>query len=152
MDIRKVKKLIELAKATDISELEIKEGEETVKITLNKTIPLTAEYQIAEPQIFKKPENSQQEETIAIKPSVEPQNNSHIIHAPMVGTVYLASSPGAKPFVDIGQQVNPGDTICIIEAMKMFNKIETDKAGVIGARLIEDADHVEYEQPLFIIN
>lgn len=138
MDIRKVKKLIELVKTTGISELEIHEGEESVRISHNKITK-------TEPQTI----------TIAeeIKPKLkEPERiPGHTIKSPMVGTVYLAPSSGAKPFVEIGQKVKIGDTLCIIEAMKMFNQVETDKAGIVSACLVDNSHPVEYDQPLFII-
>jgi acetyl-CoA carboxylase biotin carboxyl carrier protein len=84
------------------------------------------------------------------KPTV-PDENSHVVKSPMVGTVYLAAAPGQKPFVEVGKVVNVGDTLCVIEAMKMFNQIEADKAGVVSARLIDNGSPVEYDQPLFII-
>jgi acetyl-CoA carboxylase biotin carboxyl carrier protein len=143
MDIRKVKKLIELVKSTDIAELEIHEGEESVRISHSKAAP-QVEYQIAPTAPLK-----------AVEPKLaeEPKKEitGHTVKSPMVGTVYLAPTPGAKPFVEIGQRVKAGDTLCLIEAMKMFNQVESDKAGIISACMVENSYPVEYDQPLFII-
>ena len=144
MDIRKVKKLIEFVNENDLIELEIHEDKESVRITRGK----------AEPQIM--PLQTQPAPIIeTIKPPVtieEPAETAgYAIKAPMVGTVFLAPSPGTKPFVEIGQQVAIGDTLCLIEAMKMFNQVEADKAGIISACLVENAHPVEYDQPLFVI-
>jgi acetyl-CoA carboxylase biotin carboxyl carrier protein len=141
MDIRKVKKLIELVKSTDIAELEIHEGEESVRISHSKAIP-QVEYQIGPTARPKATEP---------KPAEAKEIPGHKIKSPMVGTVYLAPTPGAKPFVEIGQRVKVGDTLCLIEAMKMFNQVESDKAGVVSACMVENSYPVEYDQPLFII-
>lgn len=140
MDIRKVKKLIELVKTTNISELEIQEGEESVRITHSK------DRTTVEPQPATAAPQSE-----VIEPKEPEKIQGHTLKSPMVGTVFLAPSPGARPFVEIGQQVNIGDTLCIIEAMKMFNQVEADKAGIVSACLVDNADPVEYDQPLFII-
>jgi len=141
MDIRKVKKLIELVKTTDISELEIHEGEESVRIAHSKTQPQVEYQPVAQVKLIE-PEKV---------PEVK-EVQGHAVKSPMVGTVYLTSSPGSKPFVQIGQRVNVGDTLCLIEAMKMFNQVEADKAGIISACLVENAHPVEYDQTLFIID
>ena len=142
MDIRKIKKLIELVKNTDIAELEIHEGEESVRISHSKAKQV--EYQIAP----KAPPKAAAE----LKPAEESKEiPGHRVKSPMVGTVYLAPTPGAKPFVEIGQRVKVGDTLCLIEAMKMFNQVESDKAGVVSACMVENSYPVEYDQPLFII-
>lgn len=149
MDIRKVKKLIELLQETGIGEIEIKEGEESVRISRLGTANATQNlYQAPmnyapQPQITSAPPAEAQKETNAIE--------AHIVKSPMVGTVYLASAPGEKPFVDVGQYVKEGEVLCVIEAMKMFNQIEADKSGIVSARLIENASPVEYDQSLFII-
>lgn len=147
MDIRKVKKLIELLEASDIAEIEIHEGEESVRISRHGTLPppaaaapVAVAASAAAPAIAAAPD----EET-------EPELEGHIIHSPMVGTFYRASNPGAKPFVNEGQSVNAGDTLCIIEAMKILNQIESDKSGVVKRILVENGQPVEYNQPLFII-
>lgn len=143
MDIRKVKKLIDLVNTTNIAELEIHEGEESVRITHNKANTQTEAVTISQPT----PEPVI-EEKIATPPKEE---SGHIVKSPMVGTVFLAPSPGAEVFFEIGQKIKTGETICIIEAMKMFNQVEADKSGVISACLVENAHPVEYDQPLFMI-
>ncbi len=151
MDIRKIKKLIELLEESGINEIEIKEGEESVRIT--RSAP-GSQHAFVMPQHFSAPTAS------APAPAAEVSTEStgapalpegHAVTAPMVGTFYRAPSPGAKPFVDVGQSVSAGDTLCIIEAMKMLNQIEADKAGVVKAILIENGQPVEYGQPMFII-
>lgn len=152
MDMRKVKKLIELIQSTGVAEIEIREGEESVRITREvKATPMMMPPMIqAAPAAAPVPT----EGTVtripeaAATPAVD---NRHTIKSPMVGTVYLSSTPGAKPFVEIGQTVKAGDVICLIEAMKMFNQIEADKAGVIAARLVDNGTPVEFNQPLFVI-
>ncbi|WP_218354166.1 acetyl-CoA carboxylase biotin carboxyl carrier protein [Alteromonas lipotrueiana] len=149
MDIRKIKKLIELVEESGIAELEITEGEESVRIhrgpsasaaPMNYTIPAPAA-----PQAPAHPAPAPAEQPEAQGPS------GHQVKSPMVGTFYRASSPTAKSFVEEGQTVNVGDTLCIIEAMKMMNQIESDKAGVVKAILVENQEPVEFDQPLFII-
>lgn len=152
MDIRKVKKLIELLQETGVGEIEIREGEESVRITRYNTSPPHMTQFIPTPHYTQ----TQATPSDTMAPPTTPQPpaktvDGHTVKSPMVGTVYLASAPGEKPFVEVGQYVNVGDTICVIEAMKMFNQIEADKAGVISARLIENGNPVEYDQPLFII-
>lgn len=148
MDIRKVKKLIELLEESDIAEIEIKEGEESVRIT---RIPVAAPLMAA-------PVAAPIAAPIAATPAptAEPASGSeeisgHVVRAPMVGTFYSAASPGAKIFVEEGQTVKVGDTLCIIEAMKLLNQIESDKAGTIKSILVENGQPVEYNQPLFVI-
>lgn len=152
MDIRKVKKLIDLLQETGIGEIEIKEGEESVRIS---------RFGIANAPAYPAPLNFAIPQNITLPPasapaasesrSEPPAIEGHIVRSPMVGTVYLASAPGEKPFVEVGQYVKEGETLCVIEAMKMFNQIEADKTGVVSARLIENASPVEYDQSLFII-
>lgn len=143
MDIRKVKKLIDLVKQTGINELEIREDKESVKITLNKQ---TLSAPVSEPQFIVK-----DEKTDKISEKKEEKSHKHTVNSPMVGTVYLSPSPGAKHFVEIGQHVKTGDTLCLIEAMKMFNRIESDRDGIVTEKLVENTSPVEYEQPLFVI-
>ncbi len=146
MDIRKIKKLIELLEESNVSELEIKEGEESVRISrggpaANVAInPIVAPVQAA-PVAAPAPAIPQ----AAVEPEVV---SGHTVDSPMVGTFYSAPSPGAAPFAEVGQTVKVGDPICIIEAMKMMNQIESDKAGVIEAILIKDGEAVEFDQPL----
>ncbi len=148
MDIRKVKKLIELLETSDIAEIEIHEGEESVRISRYSSAPppvASAPVPAAAPPAAP----AAAESTPAEEASEDLEG--HVIRSPMVGTFYRAPSPGAKPFVTEGQQVKPGDTLCIIEAMKILNQIESDTAGTVKAILVENGQPVEYNQPLFII-
>ena len=147
MDIRKIKKLIELLEESGIAEIEIAEGEESVRITreIKNTIAAPMQYSAAPmpaPVAAPAPAASEESETVA---------TGHQVKSPMVGTYYEASSPGATPFTEIGKQVKVGDTLCIIEAMKMLNQIESDKSGVVKAILVENGQPVEFDQPLFVI-
>jgi acetyl-CoA carboxylase biotin carboxyl carrier protein len=147
MDIRKIKKLIELVEESGISELEITEGEESVRIHRGVTAA-----QIAAPMQFAP---QQQLAPVAAPaapvPEAAPAISGHIMCSPMVGTFYRSSSPGVKSFVEVGQKVNVGDTLCIIEAMKMMNQIESDKSGEVKQILVENQDPVEFDQPMFVI-
>jgi len=147
MDIRKVKKLIDLVNENNIAELEIHEDKESVRITLNKQSANFAEIVPVSQAILQ-----QKSENIAIEENKKPDySDKHTVNSPMVGTVFLAASVGAKHFVEVGQHVKVGDTLCLIEAMKMFNRIEADHNGIIVARLIENEQPVEFGQPLFVI-
>jgi len=149
MDIRKVKKLIELLEESQVAEIEIHEGEESVRIS---RMPMQAVVQAA-PVAMAAPAAAAPPVAAAPAPATEPATpEGHVVTSPMVGTFYEAASPGAKPFVEIGQQVNIGDTLCIVEAMKMLNQIEADKAGTISARLVENGEPVEFGQSLFVIS
>lgn len=158
MDIRKIKKLIELLQESNVVDIEIKEGEETIKISRNcgqsqavmpfyhsnmpimhNTTPNQPATSVAENNDLAPAENQQH------KP------NGKIIKSPMVGTFYIAPSPDAKPFVSVGQEINSGDTICIIEAMKMFNRIEAEIKGKVVEILVESGQAVEYDEPLFVV-
>lgn len=158
MDIRKIKKLIELLESSGISEIEIKEGEDSVRISRHLhhapvatsspwTTPVDGSLSpapvAAVPPVTSAPSSSQQTEP-------EPLN-AHILHAPMVGTFYRSASPDSKPFVEIGQSVKVGDPVCIIEAMKMFNQIEADYSGTVTRILVENGQPVEFDQPLLVI-
>jgi acetyl-CoA carboxylase biotin carboxyl carrier protein len=147
MDIRKIKKLIEIIEESDIAELEIKEGEESIRINRYSTAPATVTYASA-------PAVAQQNISApAAAPAapVEAKLAGHVLKSPMVGSFYRSASPGSKSFVEVGQAVQAGDTLCIIEAMKILNQIEADKSGVITKILVENAEPVEYGQPLFVI-
>jgi acetyl-CoA carboxylase biotin carboxyl carrier protein len=150
MDIRKVKKLIELLEESGIAEIEIKEGEESVRISRDGQAPTYAAPMpapVAAPAPAAAP-------AAAPVPAAEEEPalpTGHQVKSPMVGTFYRAPSPGAAEFVQIGQSVNVGDTLCIIEAMKILNQIEADKSGVVKAVLVENGQPVEYDEPLFII-
>jgi acetyl-CoA carboxylase biotin carboxyl carrier protein len=154
MDIRKVKKLIELLEEKPgIGEIEIREGEESIRISCisryQTAAPVTQTVVPVHAPLTTAPPTAQTEPTPP--PAAEKVIKGHAVKSPMVGTLYLAAAPGEKPFVELGQTVNIGDTLCVIEAMKMFNQIEADKAGVVSARLVENGNPVEYDQPLFII-
>ena len=152
MDIRKVKKLIELLEESGIAEIEIKEGEEAVRISRMPTGPVVTQYA---PALAPAPMAAPAAAPIAALPvaTAEPARraNEHVVAAPMVGTFYAAATPGAKPFVEIGTEVKEGQVLCIIEAMKMMNQIESDKAGRITAIMATNGDPVEFGQPLFVI-
>ncbi|GAB4116570.1 MAG: acetyl-CoA carboxylase biotin carboxyl carrier protein [Sideroxydans sp.] len=147
MDLRKLKTLIELVENSGIAELELTEGEEHVRISRTSSVAAPMQQMVAAPA-----------QQIAVAPAAAPVApaapavpEGHVVKSPMVGTFYRAPSPGAKPFVDIGQSVKEGETLCIIEAMKLLNEIESDKAGVIKAILVENGQAVEFGQPLFLI-
>jgi acetyl-CoA carboxylase biotin carboxyl carrier protein len=150
MDIRKVKKLIELLEESGIAEIEIHEGEESVRISRHPTGAAWA----AAPQLMTMAPGGGAAAPGApaadALPAAQPPAG-HTVTAPMVGTYYGAPAPGAKPFVQIGSKVEVGDTLCIIEAMKMMNQIESDAAGTVVAILAENGEPVEFDQPLFII-
>jgi len=155
MDIRKIKKLLELLEESSIAEIEIHEGEESVRITRVSQTQQTivqvpgAEIPAAPPSAAPRPETAPPAEAEAPQP--EEELKGHVVRSPMVGTFYRAPAPGAKPFVEVGQHVNVGDTLCIIEAMKILNQIEADKSGTVTKILVEDGQPVEYGQPLFVI-
>lgn len=148
MDIRKVKKLIELLEESDVAEIEIHEGEESVRISRASQPIAAAPVMAAAAPVAAAPVMAA---PAAAEAPAEEKIEGHAVKSPMVGTLYRAPSPGAKAFVEVGQSVNVGDTLCIIEAMKMLNQIEADKAGVIKAALVENGQPVEYDQPIFII-
>lgn len=153
MDIRKIKKLIELLEESNVEELEICEGEESVRISRG-----SSKVQAAPIQTMVQPAPAP---AVAAAPAPAPQAAEpapsaneiagHQVKSPMVGSFYRSPSPGAAAFIEVGSQVKPGDVICIIEAMKMMNQIECDKAGVIKAILVDDGEPVEFDQPLVII-
>lgn len=151
MDIRKIKKLIELIEESDIAELEIKEGEESVRINRYSSSAPPMTMQTSPVPVFSPPANTTTDATSTPNEAAEDSISGHVVKSPMVGTYYRAASPGSKPFVDIGMHVEAGDTICIIEAMKILNQIEADHTGTIVKILVENAQPVEYNQPLFII-
>ncbi len=155
MDIRKVKKLIELLEESGISELEISEGEESVRISRHPRVSMAAAPAAAGP-LPSQPAPLAPAAPVSAKPATaagehKPRNDDQTITSPMVGTYYSASAPGAKSFVEIGQEIKVGQILCIIEAMKMMNQIESDKAGRVTAILAKNGDPVEFGQPLFII-
>jgi len=158
MDIRKIKKLIELLEESGIAEIEIKEGEEAVRISRMAanppppaypqymhvgTAPMAAAPQIEAPARAAAP--------AAESAAAKPKPNEHVITAPMVGTFYASPSPGAKSFIEIGDEIKVGQVLCIIEAMKMMNQIESDKAGKVTSIMARNGDPVEFGQPLFVV-
>ena len=149
MDLRKLKKLIDLVQESGIAELEITEGEEKVKIVKGGVVSVAAAAPVAGAPAAERPPAPVAAAPSAPEPEAAPEG--HVVKAPMVGTFYRSPSPDAKAFVDVGQTVKEGDTICIIEAMKLMNEIEADGAGVVKAILVENGQPVEYGQPLFIL-
>ncbi len=155
MDLRKLKKLIDLVQESGIAELEITEGEEKVKIVKGGAVSIapasatTLGLGTAPAPAEARPAPA----TPAAPPAAEPEagQEGHVVKAPMVGTFYRSASPDAKPFVEVGQTIKEGQTICIIEAMKLMNEIEADASGVVKAVLVENGQPVEYGQPLFIL-
>jgi acetyl-CoA carboxylase biotin carboxyl carrier protein len=146
MDIRKIKKLIELVEESGINELEISEGEESVRISRGGTVMQAAPMMQAAPAPA-----APAAAAPVVATEAAPVETGHIVRSPMVGTFYAAGSPDAPAFVEVGQHVNAGDTLCILEAMKMMNQIEADKSGVIKQILAQNEDAIEFDQPLFII-
>ncbi len=151
MDIRKVKKLIELLEESGISELEISEGEESVRISRHPRQGMQVAAQAA-PVMQAVPAAAAAPPAAATSAGERaPRNDEHTVTSPMVGTYYASASPGAKPFVEIGSEIKVGQILCIIEAMKMMNQIESDKEGRVTAMLAKNGEPVEFGQPLFII-
>lgn len=160
MDIRKIKKLIDLIDETGVKEIEIKEGDQSVRISAAKQesqhIVYQPHHQASAAPHFHPPSYFDKQPEPVSAPAEKAEENEdifegHQVCSPMVGTIYLAPSPGAKDFVTVGQSVKAGDTLCIVEAMKMFNEIEADKSGTIKAILVDNEKPVEYGQPLFVI-
>ena len=151
MDIRKVKKLIELLEASGIDELEIKEGEESVRISRHQPLPFVNPAQPLAPPLQAMPPAPANVNAAGTATDDAPAMTGHVVTSPMVGTFYRAPSPEASPFIEVGQSVAVGDVLCIVEAMKMMNQIESDKAGTIGAIVLQDGEPVEFDQPLITI-
>ncbi len=152
MDIRKVKKLIELLEESGIAEIEISEGEESVRISRYSpnaapvvAAPMPIAAAVAAPAAPAAP-------VAAAAPAIEAEDDGYLVQAPMVGTYYGSSSPGAAPYVQVGDRVSEGDTLCIIEAMKMMNQVEADVSGVIKSIRVQNGEPVEYGQTLFVID
>ncbi|ALS99828.1 acetyl-CoA carboxylase biotin carboxyl carrier protein [Lacimicrobium alkaliphilum] len=150
MDIRKIKKLIELVEESGVAELEITEGEESVRIHRGSSAPAVHYAQPYPAQAPAHPAAPAAPAPVA-EPAAPEEPAGHVVRSPMVGTFYRASSPGSKNFVEVGSSVKVGDTLCIVEAMKMMNQIEADKAGVVKQILVENQEPVEFDQPLFVI-
>lgn len=157
MDLRKIKTLIELVEHSGIAELEVKEGEESVRISRHGTPTPMA---MPMPQYMTAPQTAAPATPAAVTTASQApaeaappaKDNRHVVRAPMVGTFYRASAPDAKAFVEVGQTVQQGQTLCIIEAMKMLNQIEADASGVIAEVLIQNGQPVEFDQPMFILD
>ncbi|HHF4335365.1 TPA: acetyl-CoA carboxylase biotin carboxyl carrier protein [Haemophilus influenzae] len=154
MDIRKIKKLIELVEESGITELEVQEEEGTVRISRATPVvaPAAVQYAAA-PVVAPTPAAAPAQAPAAATPAPDASDelSGHLVRSPMVGTFYRSPSPEAKAFVEVGQSVKVGDALCIVEAMKMMNRIEADKAGVVKAILINDGDAVEFDEPLIVI-
>ncbi|HUH94091.1 MAG TPA: acetyl-CoA carboxylase biotin carboxyl carrier protein [Casimicrobiaceae bacterium] len=150
MDLRKLKTLIELVESSGIAELEISEGEERVRITRALPGQAAASATVSAPSVTSlvPPANGA---TASAPPAPAVGTEGHVVKSPMVGTFYRSASPGAKPFVEVGDAVQVGDPLCIIEAMKLMNEIEADQAGTVKAILVENGQPVEYGQPLVVI-
>jgi acetyl-CoA carboxylase biotin carboxyl carrier protein len=146
MDIRKIKKLIEMLEESNLAEIEIREGEESIRISRASSVTASG---IGQPTAISTPSPAQIAPSEAAAETAAP--SGHVIVSPMVGTFYRAASPGGPAFVEVGSRVNVGDTLCIIEAMKMLNEIEADRAGVVRAILKENGQPVEYGEALFVI-
>ncbi|NYA26280.1 acetyl-CoA carboxylase biotin carboxyl carrier protein [Haemophilus haemolyticus] len=156
MDIRKIKKLIELVEESGITELEVQEEEGTVRISraAPAVAPAAVQYAAAPvvaPTSAAAPAQAQAAAAATPAPAASDELSGHLVRSPMVGTFYRSPSPEAKAFVEVGQSVKVGDALCIVEAMKMMNRIEADKAGVVKAILINDGDAVEFDEPLIVI-
>ncbi len=154
MDIRKIKKLIELLEESGIAEIEIKEGEEAVRISRmpaggSVAQPPQVTHLAAAPGVGAAPPSAEAAAGDGAAP--KPKPSEHVITAPMVGTFYASPSPGAKPFVEIGDEIKVGQVLCIIEAMKMMNQIEADRAGRVASVMARNGDPVEFGQPLFVV-
>ncbi|HRE16150.1 MAG TPA: acetyl-CoA carboxylase biotin carboxyl carrier protein [Rhodocyclaceae bacterium] len=149
MDLRKLKKLIDLVQESGISELEVTEGEEKVRIAKHSTAPMQMTH-----QAYAYPSAPPPAPAAASSVNLDDEDDipeGHVVKSPMVGTFYRAPSPGAEPFISVGQSVKQGETLCIIEAMKLLNEIEADASGVIKAILVENGQPVEFGEPLFVI-
>jgi acetyl-CoA carboxylase biotin carboxyl carrier protein len=153
MDIRKIKKLIDLIQESDVAEIEIAEGEESVRISRNSSAPAyaPAPAQVSVPAAAPAPAPAAEPAAEAPAASDNQVNEANAVRSPMVGTFYRSSSPEAPAFVEVGQSVAAGDVICIIEAMKMFNQIEADRSGTVTAILVENGHPVEFDEPLIVI-
>lgn len=154
MDIRKIKKLIELVEESGITELEVSEEEGTVRISRAQPAATAAVQYVAAPQATvtqAAAPSATQTAPAMVAAAASEDVSGHVVLSPMVGTFYRSPSPDAKPFIEVGQTVNVGDALCIVEAMKMMNRIESDKAGVVKAILVNDGEAVEFDQKLIII-
>ncbi|MEZ5448865.1 MAG: acetyl-CoA carboxylase biotin carboxyl carrier protein [Thiolinea sp.] len=151
MDVRKIKKLIDLLEDSNVAEIEIKEGDDSVRISRVSSTPAPL-YAPAPPMAPAAAMTAPAAPAAAAHEEEDSMPHGHVVEAPMVGTFYRASSPSAKPFVEVGQSVKTGETLCIIEAMKMLNQIQADASGTVKAILVENEQPVEFGQPLIIID
>jgi acetyl-CoA carboxylase biotin carboxyl carrier protein len=152
MDLRKIKKLMELLEESGIAEIEVKEGEESIKLSRNitsSTVPL--QQMVQQPMMAPQQEQPQVASQVENKKGDSLNQNRNTVNSPMVGTFYASASPESKPFVTIGQSVKKGDTLCILEAMKMMNQVQAESDGKILEILIDNAEPVEFDQPLFVV-
>ena len=154
MDLRKLKKLIDLVEESGIAELEVTEGEEKVRIVKHTAMAAPQTYMIPQGIPVAPPSAPRERSTVFNEDDLEDESDEpegEVVKSPMVGTFYRAASPGSDPFVEVGSTIKVGDTLCIVEAMKLLNEIESDFAGTIKAILVENGQPVEYGEPLFII-
>jgi len=152
MDLRKIKKLMELLEESGIAEIEVKEGEESIKLSRNitsSTVPL--QQMVQQPMMAPQQQQPQSASQVENKKDDSLSQNRNTVNSPMVGTFYTSASPESKPFVTVGQSVKKGDTLCILEAMKMMNQVQAESDGKILEILIDNAEPVEFDQPLFVI-
>ena len=148
MDIRKVKKLIEMLESSELEEIEIHEGEESVRLVKNKTETIVT--QVQPNQTDREVKKTESEQSKNKSPIIE-SSEGEVITSPMVGTFYAAASPGAKPFISVGDEIQEGDVVCIVEAMKMMNEIKSDYSGKVISILAENSEPVEFGQALFVV-
>jgi acetyl-CoA carboxylase biotin carboxyl carrier protein len=152
MDLRKIKKLMELLEESGIAEIEVKEGEESIKLSRNITSSAAPLQQmVQQPMMAPQQQATQAASQVENKKDDSSNQNRNTVNSPMVGTFYASASPESKPFVTVGQSVKKGDTLCILEAMKMMNQVQAESDGKILEILIDNAEPVEFDQPLFVI-
>ncbi|MDC0985134.1 acetyl-CoA carboxylase biotin carboxyl carrier protein [Gammaproteobacteria bacterium] len=152
MDLRKIKKLMELLEESGIAEIEVKEGEESIKLSRNITSSAAPLQQmVQQPMMAPQQQATQAASQVENKKDGSSNQNRNTVNSPMVGTFYASASPESKPFVTVGQSVKKGDTLCILEAMKMMNQVQAESDGKILEILIDNAEPVEFDQPLFVV-
>ena len=152
MDLRKIKKLMELLEESGIAEIEVKEGEESIKLSRNITSSAAPMQQmVQQPMMVPQQQSTQAASQVENKKDDSSNQNRNTVNSPMVGTFYASASPESKPFVTVGQSVKKGDTLCILEAMKMMNQVQAESDGKILEILIDNAEPVEFDQPLFVV-
>jgi acetyl-CoA carboxylase biotin carboxyl carrier protein len=151
MDLRKIKKLMELLEESGIAEIEVKEGEESIKLSRNTGSPVAPVQQMIQQPMMPQPQVPHETSQTQGKSDDSSNQNRNTVNSPMVGTFYASASPESKPFVTVGQSVKKGDTLCILEAMKMMNQVQAESNGKILEILVDNAEPVEFDQPLFVI-